>query len=309
MGIKQILLSVVAMCGIVGAGAKPATEVVAHRGYWKAEGSAQNSVASLKKAIEIGARGSECDVYITTDGVVVVHHDPTIDGKRIDESTYAALKDCKLSNGEAIPTLDELLAIARKQKHTKLIIEIKSHNTQEKEAAAVDAVLKLVKKNKMDKLVEYISFSQNVCERLIALSPKAKVAYLGSDLTPKQLSDKGYTGLDYHIGAMRAHEEWFDEAKQLGLEVNVWTVDDEPNMKWLIGKGVTYITTDEPVMLQKLLAEFAWLKGATFTFRMAWPGVSVRTRGRGRCSGLCLYGLSVMIGVSFIFLIISSLCD
>ena len=85
----------------------------------------------------------------------------------------------------------------------------------------------------MDKLVEYISFSQNVCERLIALSPKAKVAYLGSDLTPKQLSDKGYTGLDYHIGAMRAHEEWFDEAKQLGLEVNVWTVDDEPNMKWL----------------------------------------------------------------------------
>ena len=165
------------------------------------------------------------------------------------------MKDCKLSNGEAIPTLDELLAIARKQKHTKLIIEIKSHNTQEKEAAAVDAVLKLVKKNKMDKLVEYISFSQNVCERLIALSPKAKVAYLGSDLTPKQLSDKGYTGLDYHIGAMRAHEEWFDEAKQLGLEVNVWTVDDEPNMKWLIGKGVTYITTDEPVMLQKLLAE------------------------------------------------------
>ena len=107
----------------------------------------------------------------------------------------------------------------------------------------------------MDNLVEYISFSQNVCERLIALSPKAKVAYLGSDLTPKQLSDKGYTGLDYHIGAMRAHEEWFDEAKQLGLEVNVWTVDDEPNMKWLIGKGVTYITTDEPVMLQKLLAE------------------------------------------------------
>ena len=253
MGIKQILLSVVAMCGIVGAGAKPATEVVAHRGYWKAEGSAQNSVASLKKAIEIGARGSECDVYITTDGVVVVHHDPTIDGKRIDESTYAALKDCKLSNGEAIPTLDELLAIARKQKHTKLIIEIKSHNTQEKEAAAVDAVLKLVKKNNTYMIIQ--SGIPHVCERLIALSPKAKVAYLGSDLTPKQLSDKGYTGLDYHIGAMRAHEEWFDEAKQLGLEVNVWTVDDEPNMKWLIGKGVTYITTDEPVMLQKLLAE------------------------------------------------------
>ena len=61
--------------------------------------------------------------------------------------------------------------------------------------------------------------------------------------------------MDYHIGAMRAHEEWFDEAKQLGLKSMFGPVDDEPNMKWLIGKGVTYITTDEPVMLQKLLAE------------------------------------------------------
>ncbi len=38
----------------------PTTQVIAHRGYWDTHGSAQNSLASLEKADEIGAYGSEC---------------------------------------------------------------------------------------------------------------------------------------------------------------------------------------------------------------------------------------------------------
>lgn len=253
MNARKMMMTVVALGCVTAAVAQARTKVVAHRGYWKTEGSAQNSIASLEKAIEIGSWGTELDVYITTDGVVVLHHDPQIGGKQIDNSTYADIRDMKLANGEPIPTFKEFLAVARKQKTTHPVIEIKSHSTKEKEDAAVDAVLDLVRKAKMDKQVEYISFSQNICERLIAKKPKAKVAYLGSDLTPQQLFDKGYAGLDYHIGAMRAHENWFDEARKLGLEVNVWTIDDEPTMKYLIEKDVDYITTDEPVMLQGLL--------------------------------------------------------
>ena len=54
---------------------------------------------------------------------------------------------------------------------------------------------------------------------------------------------------------MRAHAEWFDEARKLGLDINVWTVNDEGSMKYLIGKGVDYITTDEPELLQSLLGK------------------------------------------------------
>lgn len=250
---KRIVLTLLVMCHVAVACAQSKTQVVAHRGYWKVEGSAQNSLKSLEKAIEIGAQGSELDVYITTDGQVVLYHDATIQGKRVDDCTYAEIKDYQLSNGENLPMFEEYLAIARKQKSTKPIIEIKSHATPQKEDAVVDAVLALVRKAKMGKRVEYISFSQHVCERLIASSPKAKVAYLSGDLTPQQLADKGYAGLDYHIGTMRAHEDWFDEAKRLGLTINVWTVNDEANMKWLLEKGVDYLTTDEPVMLQRLL--------------------------------------------------------
>ena len=43
------------------------------------------------------------------------------------------------------------------------------------------------------------------------------------------------------------------EAHELGLEVNVWTEDSEEDMKYFIGLGVDYITTDYPERLQALL--------------------------------------------------------
>jgi len=254
MKIEKILCLAVALCGTVMVNAQSKPGVIAHMGYWKPEGAAPNSIASLRNAIEVGAEGSELDVHITTDGVVILDHDGMFNGKQIDESTYAEVKNMKLANGESLPTFEAYLEVARKQKHTKPIIELKPHSSKVREDAAVDALLDMVHKAKMDKRVEYISFSRNACERLIARGPKKiKVAYLGSDVAPKELAEQGYTGLDYHIGAMRSHENWFDEAKAAGLEINVWTVNDEASMKYLIEKGVDYITTDEPELLQKLL--------------------------------------------------------
>ena len=74
MKIGKIVLAAVVLCSAASLSAKPRTQVVAHRGYWKTEGSAQNSIASLEKAIGIGCRGSETDLILTTDGVLVLHH-------------------------------------------------------------------------------------------------------------------------------------------------------------------------------------------------------------------------------------------
>ncbi len=43
------------------------TRVIAHRGFWKTQGSAQNSITSLLKADSIGCYGSEFDVWLTKD--------------------------------------------------------------------------------------------------------------------------------------------------------------------------------------------------------------------------------------------------
>ena len=79
------------MAGMVAA--KDNTKVIAHRGYWKTEGSAQNSIRSLERASEIGAYGSEFDVHLTADNVLVVYHDNDIQGKHIQSCTYDELKD------------------------------------------------------------------------------------------------------------------------------------------------------------------------------------------------------------------------
>ena len=74
MNLKSTLLLLLClmMAGMVAA--KDNTKVIAHRGYWKTEGSAQNSIRSLERASEIGAYGSEFDVHLTADNVLVVYH-------------------------------------------------------------------------------------------------------------------------------------------------------------------------------------------------------------------------------------------
>ena len=37
------------------------------------------------------------------------------------------------------------------------------------------------------------------------------------------------------------------------MKVNAWTVNDPKDMKWLIGQGVDFITTKEPVKMQEIL--------------------------------------------------------
>ena len=61
------------------------------------------------------------------------------------------------------------------------------------------------------------------------------------------------TGIDYSMATLRQHPEWIAEAHQLGLEVNVWTVNREEDMRQCIAWGVDYITTDYPERLQALL--------------------------------------------------------
>ncbi|MBP8155979.1 MAG: hypothetical protein KAX81_03060, partial [Leadbetterella sp.] len=98
--------------------------VVAHRGAWKSQSLPENSIASLKYAIKLKCIGSEFDVHMTADNVLVINHDPTYNGLTIEKVTYKELLDFKLSNGEKIPTLKAYLK-AGKDSYTRLVCEIK----------------------------------------------------------------------------------------------------------------------------------------------------------------------------------------
>lgn len=232
------------------------TKVIAHRGYWDCEGSAQNSIMALNKAHEVGAYGSEFDVCLTADGIPVVNHDDSIQGFCIETSRYAQIMDLKLKNGERLPTLEEYLVKGKKNKGTQLILEIKPHKRVVNEDRAVTAILALVQQHEMEDQVEYISFSMNICKELIRRAPAAKVAYLRGEVSPADLKTLGFTGLDYHYRVFDKHPEWIQEAKDLGLTINVWTVDDPAVMEKLVSKGVDFITTDKPEELKAVIVRF-----------------------------------------------------
>ena len=229
-------------------------KIIAHRGAWKSQNLPQNSIASLREAIRLGCEGSEFDVWMTADEVLVVNHDHELQGLDIETSTYEQLLTKTLSNGEKIPTLKAYLTEGMTQKSTKLILEFKpSQISVERSERVGELSVKTVQELGAQAWVDYITFSYEGGVKAIATDPKANVAYLNGDKSPQELKDAGFFGFDYHISLLRRMPQWIAEAKALGLTTNAWTVNKEEDMRWLLDQGVNFITTDEPEKLATLI--------------------------------------------------------
>lgn len=217
------------------------TRIIAHCGYWTTGGSCRNSLSSLINAQGLNIYGSEFDVRVTSDGIPVIYHDKSIDGKIIDLTTYASIKNYKLGNGELLPTLEEYLKVGAKDKNTQLILEIKASSIND-----VKIIIGMVDKYDMAKNVEYISFHLGTCLEVHRLSPSSKISYLNGDLAPSKVKELGLTGIDYDYNILQKNIHWIREAKELGLTTNVWVVNQKKLIKYFINEGVDFITTDYP---------------------------------------------------------------
>lgn len=251
---KQILLLMLGIFSLSGAVAQ--TKIIAHRGFWDTENSAQNSITSLYKAAEAGCYGAEFDVQTTSDGVLIVYHDNDIEGMYIPDTPYEKLRNFKLKNGEILPTLDQYLIHAKNCPDIKLILEIKAGKLpEEKVKSFVNSVLEHVDRHQLQGRTEYIAFNMDICKELRRRRPDVDIAYLNGDASPSQLKELGLTGPDYHHSKFTDNPDLVNQAHQQGLIVNVWTVNDSALMKKLIGMGVDYITTDKPLLVKKIINE------------------------------------------------------
>jgi glycerophosphoryl diester phosphodiesterase len=220
--------------------------VIAHRGAWKKKALPENSIASLKEAIRLGCSGSEFDVHMTSDSVLVINHDPEFFGLSIAASTYGQLLEKKHVNGESIPTLEAYLKVGVKQKHTRLILELKpSKISKERDLQMTEKAISMVKKLKAEAWVDYISFSYDMLKYTKTRQPQANVAYLNGDASLETLKTDGFAGADYHFSVYQKGE-WFAKAKALGLTINAWTVNTVADINWLLDNNADFITTNEP---------------------------------------------------------------
>lgn len=230
------------------------TKVIAHRGAWKNKGIPENSIASLKYAIELGCYGSEFDVHLSADSIPFVLHDHSIQGTHIEKTSSKDLSKIKLSNGESLPALETYLNAGKNQTTTRLILEIKSSSiSKERSLNLARACVLLVEKTGVASITEYIAFDFDVCLKVKELNPKAIVTYLNGDKSPEELAAAGLDGFDYHFRVLKNNEHWLEEAHKRKLTTNAWTVNDVETMRWLIDRKVNYITTNEPEKLLELL--------------------------------------------------------
>lgn len=238
---------------------KPGTwnknSVIAHRGAWKAKKLPENSIAALQEAIRLGCHGSEFDVHMTKDSILVVNHDADFQGLHIEQSTYQQLLAKKLSNGESIPTAEEYLKEGMKQNGTRLVFEIKPTKTGKSgDIAIADKCVALVKQLNAEDWVDYISFSWDTMLRLKEIAPKAHSAYLKGNKSLVELKEAKMDGADYQYKVYKKGGNWFKKAKKLGLTMNAWTVNEVADMDWLIKSKIEFITTNEPELLLERIA-------------------------------------------------------
>ncbi len=225
-------------------------KLVAHRGSYV--GNAQNSRASLHDAQELGLYGSETDVWLTTDGHIMINHDEEYNGVVIKEATSDECKALILANGEHMPELQDFLDMLKESDSpTRLFIEIKDHEDEALNKAVADAVVQMVSDYGVKDKVEYCSFCAEICDEILRQEPTAIVAYIRGNLTkdrltPAEIHSRGYTGMTYELGVFREHPEWVKEAKEVGITSHVWSINSPEDMEEVRALGVDFITSDKP---------------------------------------------------------------
>ena len=216
----------------------------------------ENTLKAFKKAIELKADMVEFDIHKTKGGEIVIIHDSdtlSITGVQglIKEMTLEEIKKLDAGEGEKIPTLLELIKVAKEK--VGLQIEIKSSGLLEK-------LIKLLKGENLvnTSIVSCFAFGELV--KLKNLEPIIRLGFLlPEDLVRvRQIKRKILKAVDNKFYAIHPHfnitdKEIVDFAHDNGLKVNVWTVNDKDDMERLIQLGVDGIITDDISMANELL--------------------------------------------------------
>jgi glycerophosphoryl diester phosphodiesterase len=251
----------------------PRPRVMAHRG---ASGDyPENTIPAFRAAVDAGADYVELDVHCTRDGEVVVFHDDDLsriasDDRLIREMTTAELETVDgafnfspgaggwplRGQGIRVPRLAEVLTAWPAM---RFVIEFKPRDPE-----IADATLEVVRRTGADRHVLFASEHLPPIARIRTLAPQIPTNLPTADIVAfMQALPPGaptYTGAGdalqippEHQGVKLATREVVAAAHRSGLEVHVWTINDQAQMLEMLSVGVDGIITDYPRRLLALI--------------------------------------------------------
>ena len=212
--------------------------VVGHRG---ARGHvAENTVASVKKALELGVDGIEIDVFVCASGELVVFHDKTLDKLTID---LDSIRKITVLGREPIPTLEEVLEAINAK--AVLNIELKGTRTAKPTYALLKKYFKEGKLNPTDVFIS--SFDWNELELFYRETKEVPIAVLTEDdpldAIPVALSLDAFAINPNHKSLTKKNVKKIHAA---GLKIYPWTINEPEDITRMKALGVDAIITDYP---------------------------------------------------------------
>ena len=219
-------------------------KIVAHRGGAAECGLPDNSIASLRYAMQLECYASECDIYWTKDNQIVVAHadgNDKINGLHPWEATLAQIRAAgRLSNGEQIPSLEDFLnMVMKKGSRTKLWLDIKNitypSTLTQYPINATRRACEIIEQMGAHNFVEFICTGNATVMASSYEYAKAKgipIGWMGSQKA-SVFVNKGYPWANFSAASVMSSlsggtgNRTLTEFKAVGVELSVYNIDKQ----------------------------------------------------------------------------------
>jgi glycerophosphoryl diester phosphodiesterase len=244
----------------------------------------EHTIVAYDRALVDGADVLELDVHETSDGVLVIMHDDTVDRTTdctglIKEMTFAELSACDAGyefttdGGQTYPyrgmglTVPKLEDVFDRYPDAPFVIEIKQETPP-----IVDHFVEVVRQYGVEDKMVGAAFDDNVLLQLRAAAPEIATSLGESETTIFYL--RSFDVLDpsyepageflqvpttYNLEGVIVdvlHPGFVPRAHEMGMFVHVWTINDEQEMRDLIENyDVDGIMTDDPPLLTSVIED------------------------------------------------------
>lgn len=222
---------------------------IGHRGA-KAH-FAENTLESFSGALSMGAHGVELDVHVCATGELVVIHDFTVDrttngAGEVSKLTLSQLKSLRIGQKYTVPTLMEVLDVLGQDRFIN--IEMKGRHT----ARPLSDMLNMYVSDKgysYDNII-VSSFQKEELGAMSSINTKVNLGVL----TQASVAEAWQWADEFSAKAIHPHfslltDSNVDKAKQAGLRVYTWTVNEPEDIKLVKSYGVDGIISDYPERL------------------------------------------------------------
>lgn len=218
----------------------------------------ENTIPAIQSAISQGAQIVEIDVRMTSDGQIVVLHDPTLEriwgiSTPVNEMSWAQIQNLG-TDDQRIPLLSQVFSLFVGTTVT-LLIDMES-------LIPAASAFEIAVESALDSTQICWCGDLQAMELIRTLSTDARIWMPWNKLefpTPGEVSKLNPEFINQHYSFATAKS--VQEIHRMGRKVSLWTIDDQATMRWAVNIGVDSITSNQLQLLNETLKEVPSLNG------------------------------------------------